>query len=80
LVEADDGSPPPVTDAAKRIKIEAKLTAARAQAQAADAATRSVASQGRSDAGLRPECANSGHVWTAPRGQRGRVPLFTAAG
>jgi hypothetical protein len=43
--EADDGSDAPAPDAARRSEIEAKLTAARAQAAAADGATRSVQSQ-----------------------------------
>jgi hypothetical protein len=44
-VEADDGSDAPVADVAKRAEIESKLTAARAQATAADGATASVSSQ-----------------------------------
>jgi hypothetical protein len=40
--EADDGSEPPLADAAKRQEIEAKLAGARAAVFAADGATRSV--------------------------------------
>jgi hypothetical protein len=43
--EADDGSDAPAADTVRRSDIESKLTAARAQATAADGATRSVASQ-----------------------------------
>jgi hypothetical protein len=43
--ESDDGSDAPAPDATRRADLEAKLSAARAQATAADGATRSVASQ-----------------------------------